>query len=332
MGMEMAGKIVYSGSPSDPRTKIARDLVPHDLKVVFVDPALPIDQRMAVMAECEVLIIDFYDALELEIEHVSAMPRLRLLQLTSAGFDKIDVAAIESLGVTVANNSDAISNSVAEHTIMLILMVYKRAAQCIDGARNGLWQTPAKSGPHGRLYELTGQTVGIVGLGHIGGAVARRLRGFDTNTLYCDVTDFSELEDELGLTRVSLDELLVRSHVVTVHVPLNAATTALFGVDEFSKMRSDAIFINTCRGAVHDEPALISALQSGKIAAAGLDVTALEPTELDNPLLSMDNALVTPHIAGSSHERDERAMRFSFKNARRVLEKRAPLSRVQVSA
>jgi phosphoglycerate dehydrogenase-like enzyme len=251
----------------------------------------------------------------------------------SAGFDQLDVPALREAGIEVCNNSPAIANSVAEHTVSLMLMVYKRLSQGVQGARDGSWQKPVKSGPHGRIYELTGRTVGIVGLGHVGSKVAARLRGFETTTLYSDVRPVPrELEQRLEVTRVPFPELLERSHVVTVHVPLYSATRGMMGRAQFEAMRRDSVFINTCRGPVHNERDLIDALRRGVIAGAGLDVTEVEPTPRDNPLLTMDNAVVTPHLAGSSQERVDRAIVFSFENAGRVLRGEKPENPVEVLA
>jgi glyoxylate reductase/D-3-phosphoglycerate dehydrogenase len=248
------------------------------------------------------------------------MPKMKLLQVMGAGFDRLDVPAIRELGIEVCNNSPAIARSVAEHAIGMMMMVYKRLPQGIDGVKAGTWQKPAKSGEYGKLYEISGRTVGIIGLGNIGTWVARMLRGFDTTTLYTDVREFpAEKERELNVTRVSIDELLDRSDIVTVHVPLSSSTTGLMGRREFAAMKSDAIFINTCRGPVQNEPELIEALNNGEILGAGLDVTEIEPTPLDTPLMKMDNVVLTPHLAGSSEERVDRALVFSFENARRAL-------------
>jgi phosphoglycerate dehydrogenase-like enzyme len=202
----------------------------------------------------------------------------------------------------------------------MMMMVYKRLPQGVDGVRDGTWQKPAKSGEFGKVFEISGRTVGIIGLGNIGTWVAKMLKGFDTTTLYTDVREFSsEKEKELGVTRVTMDELLDRSDIVTVHVPLSSSTTGLMGRREFAAMKSDAIFINTCRGPVQNESELIEALNAGEIMGAGLDVTEIEPTPLDTPLLQMDNVVLTPHLAGSSQERVDRALEFSFENARRAL-------------
>lgn len=324
----MGHKVVFYGEPSGVRTQRAMELAPGDLDFGVVDPGLPDDQKREMLTDAEALVTN---GLLISNDMVKAMPKLKLLQVMSAGFDTLDVKAIREMGVEVCNNSEAISNSVAEHAVALMLMVYKRLSQGLDGVRQGTWQEPAKSGPYGRLYELTGRTVGIVGLGHIGSKVAKRLQGFETTTLYADIRDFpAETERELKVQRVSMDELLERSDVVTVHVPLSRSTRGLFSTPQFKAMRDDAIFINTCRGPVQDEAALIEALQNGDIAAAGLDVTETEPTPLDSPLLKMDNVIVTPHLAGSSQERVDRAIVFSYDNARRVLNGEKPLGPVQL--
>ena len=323
----MGSRVIYLGDAADPRTSRAQEMVPPDLDISFVDPGSDVDLATE-LADCEFLVAGVGGTDE---ETLRLMPRLRALQILSAGFDRIDVIGLRERGIEVCNNSAAIANSVAEHAIMLMLAVYKRVSQSIDGARYGGWQAPAKSGPYGQLFELTHKTVGIVGIGHIGSNVARRLRGFETTTLYSDVRALPpESERELGATHVSLDELLERSDIVTVHTPLNSVTRGMFGAREFGLMQPHAVFINTCRGPVHDEDALIAALNDGEIRAAGLDVTEIEPTPADSPLLAMENVVVTPHIAGSTEERVDRAIEFSYSNARRVLGGEKPLSAVVV--
>ena len=323
----MGSRVVYLGDAADPRTARAREMVPPDLDVSFVDPASNVDMASE-LADCEFLVAGVGGTDE---ETLRLMPRLKALQILSAGFDRIDVIGLRERGIEVCNNSAAIANSVAEHAIMLMLAVYKRVSQSIDGARDGGWQAPAKSGPYGQLFELTHKTVGIVGTGHIGSNVARRLRGFETTTLYSDVRALPpETERELAATRVPLEELLERSDIVTVHTPLNSVTRGMFGAREFRLMQPHAVFINTCRGPVHDEDALLAALNDGEIRAAGLDVTEVEPTPADSPLLAMENVVVTPHIAGSTEERVDRAIEFSYANATRVLNGEKPLSAVVI--
>lgn len=324
----MGHRVIYFGEPAGARTKRAVELAPSDLDVGYVNPEAPAAQREEELRDAEALITN---GLLWTEDDIAKMPKLKLLQLMSAGFNTLDVAAIREMGVEVCNNSPAIANSVAEHAISLMLMVYKRLEQGIAGVKDGEWQDHAKGGEHGTLFELSERTVGIVGLGNIGSRVAKRLTGFETTTLYHDIREFdSDYERSLNARRVSFDELLERSDIITVHVPLNSRTTKMLSTREFAAMKDSAVFVNTCRGPVQDEAALIRALQDGQIAAAGIDVFEEEPTPLDNPLLHMENVVVTPHLAGSTQERVDRALVFSFENARRVLNGEKPLNVVEL--
>jgi len=313
----MGHSVIYYGEHDGARTYRALELGPDDLEWGVVSPEAPEEEQAEALADAVAIITN---GLSITTEMLSKMPNMKLLQVMSAGFDALDVPAIRELGIEVCNNSPAIARSVAEHTISMMMMVYKRLPQGIDGVKAGTWQKPAKSGDFGKLYELSGRTVGIIGLGNIGTWVAKMLQGFQTTTLYTDVREFSaEKEVELKVTRVSMDELLDRCDIVTVHVPLSSSTRGMMGRREFAAMRSDAIFINTCRGPVQNEAELVEALNAGEIMGAGIDVTEIEPTPLDSPLLNMDNVVVTPHLAGSTEERVDRALEFSFENARRAL-------------
>lgn len=313
----MGHSVIYYGEHGGARTIRALELGPDDLDWGVVSPDSPESEQTAGLADAVAVITN---GLSITTEMLSRMPKMKLLQVMSAGFDSLDVPAIREMGIEVCNNSPAIATSVAEHAIGMMMMVQKRLPQGIEGVKDGTWQKSAKSGKFGTVYELSGRTVGIIGIGNIGSRVARMLQGFGTTTLYSEVRDFSaEYERELNVVRVSMDELLDRSDIVTVHVPLSSSTRGLMGRREFAAMRADAIFINTCRGPVHDEAALIDALNAGEILGAGLDVTEIEPTPLDSPLLNMDNVVLTPHLAGSSQERVDRALVFSFENARRAL-------------
>ncbi len=313
----MGHSVIYYGEDDGARTIRALELGPQDLDWGVVSPEAPSPEQAEAMADAVAIITN---GLSITTEMLTKMPKMKLLQVMSAGFDRLDVPAIRELGIEVCNNSPAIARSVAEHAISMMMMVYKRLPQGIDGVKDGTWQQPAKSGEYGKVYELSGRTVGIIGLGNIGTWVAKMLRGFETTTLYTDVRKFSKNhERDLNVTRVSMDELLDRCDVVTVHVPLSSSTTGLMGHREFAAMRPDAIFINTCRGPVQNEAELIEALEAGEILGAGLDVTEVEPTPLDSALMNMDNVVLTPHLAGSSEERVDRALVFSFENARRAL-------------
>jgi phosphoglycerate dehydrogenase-like enzyme len=172
--------------------------------------------------------------------------------------------------------------------------------------------------------------VGIVGLGRIGQRVARRLQGWDCRLIYYDVVNHPPtLEAELHVTKMPLDDLLRTADIVTLHVPLNRQTKGLISDREFGLMKPTAILINACRGPVVDEAALIRALKAQKIMAAGLDVLEEEPTPADNPLLDMDNVLVTPHLAAFAQESFEKSRAFAIQNAARVAGGEAPESVVE---
>ncbi|MDP7091148.1 MAG: NAD(P)-dependent oxidoreductase, partial [Dehalococcoidia bacterium] len=163
--------------------------------------------------------------------------------------------------------------------------------------------------------------------GNIGRQVARRLSGFDCEILYHDIVELMPGRDqELGAQAVDLDHLLRVSDIVTLHVPLNSSTRGMMGAREFGLMKKTAIFINTCRGPVHNEADLIKAIQDGEIAGTGLDVLEEEPTDPNNPLLSMPTATVTPHWAGGTGEGNERAVVFALSNLERLAEDRKLLS------
>ena len=244
-------------------------------------------------------------------------PRLKLIQLISAGYDRLDVNAARDAGVPVANNGGANSVAVAEHTVMLILAVYKRLAWMHVNVVAGKWRVGDLGDQ--RVYELEGKTVGIVGLGRIGKKVARRLAGFGVRLTYTDVVRLSEdEEDALGVRFALFPELLRAADVVTLHVPLSDATRGMMSTREFAAMKETAILINTCRGPVVDEDALGKALTTGQIAAAGLDVMTQEPPRPDHPLFKLDNVIFTPHMAGPTWENWAKAFRNAFDNIQRV--------------
>ncbi len=319
----MTNRVVYYGPPENARTALAIKLATPDLDFGVVDPDSPLDERLEQLKETETLILG---GLALSTEELARLPKLRLLQLMSAGYDRVDVPAVKELGVFVCNSSPQVAPAVSQHAIALMLMVLNRIARGVEGVRDGSWADTARSKP---LYELMNRTVGIVGLGNIGSLVARRLIGFDCELLYTDVRDIPEVvENELNVRRVSFDHLLSESDVVTVHVPLYSGTRGMFDRSAFKAMKESAIFINTCRGPVHNEADLIEALENGDIMAAGVDVTEQEPSDPNNPLLHMDNAVVTPHMAGSTEERVERALLSSYENSRRVSRGEEPLQQI----
>lgn len=240
--------------------------------------------------------------------------RLRLVQTPSHGFDHVDIEAAAARGIPVCNvgTSGAEAATVAEHAMLLMLACARRLVDAHDGIRSGDWPQLT-----GSTQELQGKTLGIVGLGRIGCEVAKRARAFGMKLLYHDVVRaLEEIEQELRLKRVELDELLGSSDVVTVHVPLMAATRNLVGDAEIAKMKPGAILVNTSRGAVVDNEAVARAAGEGRIIA-GIDVFEPEPPPKDHPLRTSSNVILSPHIAGTTRESVVRIMAAALENLRR---------------
>ena len=252
-----------------------------------------------------------------------AAPRLKLVQLLSAGYDDVDIEAARRAKVPVANNGGANAISVAEHALMLMLTVSRRVIWQHRNVAGGRWRG---NGPAPRMYELYDKTLGIVGLGTIGKKVARLAQAFGMRVQYYDIARLSEdAEDALGVRFRLLRELLQSSDVVSLHVPLNASTRHMIGADELAAMKPEAILVNTCRGPVIDEAALHRALAAGKLFGAGLDVFDQEPPPADNPLLKLDNVVLTAHFAGPTWDNHVARFRNAFDNVERVHRGEAPL-------
>jgi len=308
----MAAKILFA--PRQPQVvfDIARSLTPPGFELVVVDPGTPEFYQAAADAE-------YYLGLARQMggEFFRATPKLRLVQLLSAGYDRVDVEAARKAGVPVANNGGANAIAVAEHTLMLMLAVLKRLVRLHNDVVAGKWR--ASDFAEARVYELAGKTLGIVGLGNIGKKVARRAAAFDMDIRYYDIKRLTEdEEDALGVRFVLFTELLRASDVVSLHVPLDDTTRRMLGARELAMMKPSAIVINTCRGPVVDEDALQRALTEGRIAGAGLDVMAEEPPASDHPLFALPNVTLTPHSAGPTSENWTARFRNGFDNIQRV--------------
>jgi phosphoglycerate dehydrogenase-like enzyme len=292
--------------------EIARSMTPPGFELQTADPGTPEFYEAVQDAE-------YYLGLARQMgsEFFRAAPKLRLVQLTSAGYDRLDVESARKAGVPVANNGGANAIAVAEHTIMLILAVLKRLVWHHNNVVAGKWRVGDFAEP--RLHELPGKSLGIVGLGNIGKKVARRAAAFDMTIQYYDIVRLTEdQEDALGVRFVLLSELLRTSDVVSLHVPLNETTQKMIGARELALMKPSAVLINTCRGPVVDETALHHALTTGQIAAAGLDVMVEEPPAPKHPLFSLPNVTLTPHTAGPTWENWVSRFRNGFDNIQRV--------------
>lgn len=219
---------------------------------------------------------------------------LRVIARFGSGYDKIDVAAATRAGVAVAIARDANSESVAEYTVGLMLSVVRRIVMADRVVRTGAWQEDRPTG------DLTGSSVLIIGLGSIGKAVARRLAAFGCKLMAVDPVSDREFCERYDIELVDLADGLARADVVTVHAPLIAETKHLVGARELALMSRTAVLVNTSRGGVVDQAALVDALRSGRIGGAGLDVFASEPLAADDPLTSLGNVVLSGHVASRS--------------------------------
>jgi len=305
---------------SAPVMEIARELLPPGMELVVVDPGKP----------------EFYDAAAdadyylgsprtgIGNEFFRAAPKLKLVQLTSAGYDRVDLEAALKAKVPVSNNGGANAVAVAEHAVLLMLAVLKKLVYHHLNVVSGTWR--ASDFASVRTYEMEGKRLGIIGLGNIGKKVARRVRGFDMDVRYYDVVRMTgDQEDALGVRYALFSELLRTSDIVTLHVPLTDVTRKMISTRELGMMKRTAVLINTCRGPVVDEDALHQALTAGTIAGAGLDVMVQEPPVKNHPLFSLPNVTFSPHSAGPTWDNWMKAYRNGFDNIQRMEAGQPPL-------
>ena len=287
----------------------------HPVDVVTVpDPPAP----DAVLRECSVadlVIADKRHGHRLPREVLQRMNRCLLIQMPAVGFDVIDHRAAAEFDIAVANAAGYNRDAVADWTLMAILNLIRRGAWGDRRMREGEW--PKKDM---MSHELGALTVGIVGLGNVGTAVATRLLAFGSRVVYAD-----EIERSFaGVERLPFEELLAVADIICIHVPLNQATHHMIDAAAIKRIRKGAYLVNAARGPVVDEKALIAGLQSGHLGGAGLDVFEQEPTPTDNPLLRMDNVFFSPHVGGATLEAEARVLKVVRDNLTRVLDGEEP--------
>ncbi len=255
---------------------------------------------------------------------IEQLKRCVVIGVGSIGVDMVDVEAATEAGIVVTNTPDVFIEEVADHTLMFLLAQNKLLKTMMRFVEEGRWfeMRPVPSA----IPRLWGQTLGLLGFGNVATAVARRAKPFGLQLIACDPY-VSELKmTGEGVEPVSFTELLERSDYLSIHAPDNAETHHILGTAEFQAMKSTAVLINTSRGPLVDEAALIKALEAGEIAGAGLDVTEKEPPEKDNPLRSMENVLVTPHSASASTRMRKETRRRAAREVALALSGRWPLS------
>ncbi len=248
------------------------------------------------IANCDGLVSLLTDRIDPAL--LDAAPRLKVVSNYAVGFNNIDVKAATERGICVGNTPGVLTDATADMAFCLLIGAARRIVEGDGYSRSGAWKTWEPLGHLGQ--DLAGRTLGIVGMGRIGYALAKRCKGWDMRILYHDVYRSEKAEQDFGAAQVDFETLLHESDFVSVHTDLNDKTRGLFNAETFKKMKRTAIFINTARGPIMDQKALVEALKSGTIFAAGLDVTDPEPPAHDDPLLSLPNVIVAPHIASAT--------------------------------
>ena len=312
-------KVVFlTGLPPE-IVDIVTSHAPEGFETTILDGSAPEQDQIDAVRDADFLLV--YRA-DLSDPVLRAAREVRLVQLMSAGYDSMNLELMRELEVPCANNGGANSWAVSDHAVLLMLTVYKQLLAANQATREGRWGEPI-SGLN--TFEMADKLVGILGIGNIGTQVARRVQGFDARVQYYDKYPLpDERERELDVTPVSLEELFRTSDIVTCHTPLTKETHHVVSAERLAMMKPTAVVINTSRGPVVDEAALIEALRVGTIAGAGIDVFEQEPVDPDNPLLTMDNVVVTPHMAGTTWNTWFRRAEFAYANMRRVWDGQPP--------
>lgn len=254
---------------------------------------------------------------------------LKIIANMAVGYDNIDVVRANDHDITVTNTPDVLTETTAELGFTLMLTVARRIIEAERYVQEGQWQSWGPYLLSGK--DVHGSTVGIYGMGGIGRAFARRLKGFNTRILYHNRTQNPEAEKELDATYVSFETLLKESDFVICTAPLTPQTENQFDSKAFNLMKNDAIFINIGRGAIVDETALVEALRNHTILGCGLDVLRQEPIDVNHPLLQLDNAVIVPHIGSASRLTRDRMVQLCVNNILAVLNHQLPITPVKVN-
>lgn len=274
------------------------ELLRQHCEVVIWDGELPTPQDVLLreVAQADGLLTMLSDRVDAAL--FDAAPNLKVISNYAVGYDNIDVAAATKRGIPVGNTPGVLTDASADHAFALMLAAARRLGEAERYVHDGQWKTWHPTKLLGR--DVYGATLGIVGFGRIGQAVARRATGFNMRIVYTGGSSAGDVAAEIGAQAVDLETLLRESDFVSLHVPLTPDTKNMIGTEQFALMKDTAILINTARGSVVDSAALVTALQEGQIAYAALDVTEPEPIPMDDPLLALDNCLIVPHLGSAT--------------------------------
>jgi glyoxylate reductase len=297
----------------------------HDVDVWPEATPPPPDALAAKLSIAEAVLSMVVDRITPEM--LDGAPNLRIVANMAVGYDNVSPAEAAKRGVVVTNTPGVLAETTADMAWALLMAGARNVVASDRDTRAGGWTTWSPTAFLGR--DVFGATLGIVGLGEIGEAVARRARGFEMRVLYASRTRKPEVEQRLGVEFVTLDELLRQSDFVSLQTPLTPETRHLIGARELSLMKAGALLVNTARGGVVDQDALIAALRAGAIGGAALDVTDPEPLPLDNPLYSFANVVITPHIASASLATRSKMAEMAAANIIEALAGRPPINPVR---
>ena len=315
--MHDEGMLVVSTSPAPP--ELFAGSLPPGTRVVRADH----EELLALAPDADVIIGDWSHQIHVDRDVIERTTRCRLVQQPSAGYENIDVDAAREKGIPVANAGPANANAVAEHAIMGTLACLKQLREAIADAERGGWDQQRWIDKD--LGDLYRRTVGILGFGAIGQAVASRLVGFDCETLYHRRNRLSATdEDRLRVTYTELDHLLRQSEVLILTLPLNPVTRGIISAERLAELPKGAIVVNVSRGGIVDERALADALRSGHLGGAALDVFSVEPLPAGHDLGSLPNVVLTPHIGGATAQSKRNILMNSIGNVSRVVRGEPP--------
>ena len=318
----MAHTVLYMGGAPQAHREVTLSVEPDGFEHVWLERDDTPDEVRAKLAEADFIVTGAITA-----EQIAQAPSVKLIQMPGVGYERIDVEAAQARGIPVAITPEGTITGVSEHVILLMLAICKHLTDAHNALKAGRW---IHNDLRHTALMLEEKRVGILGMGRIGREVAKRLKGFDVDAVYYDVVrQPPEVEQALGLTYLPFEELLQTADLITLHVFLGEGSKHLIGARELGLMKSSSVLINTSRGGVIDEVALYAALRSGRIMAAGLDVFEVEPTPADNPILQLDNVVVTPHMATANRDSMIKKSQACYANFGRVLRGEAPINTVQ---
>lgn len=292
--------------------QIVRETIGQEFELA-ITPSIATEDLSRTIADADYAVV-FGTALSADV--IAAASKLKLIHKWGVGVENIDLDAVTARGVPLARTTGSNATPVAEFAVGLMVALSRRLAYADSNLREGRW---LKKEVWPDCFMISGKTIGIVGLGTIGQRVARRLQGWDVRLLYSKRNRLAgEQEAVLGVEYATLDRILAESDIVSLHCPLTPETAKLIGRAELAAMKKTAVLINLARGGVVDEAALYEALRSGGIAGAAIDVFETEPVPGDNPLLTLENAIVTPHLGAIAFDNLNNSVRHWLGNIRRV--------------